>query len=142
VVAVADDDDINEVLEEIRAFTAEFRETTQQTIAEAAKERADATESKDEREKERRSGEHGRDWQTLQQRIDMGKTTEQDITSGVDHSPEAVAVRRVLGASLSQGRAMFADMVDKEEGEFAELQRAQAELARTMERLRELNRNL
>jgi len=53
-----------------------------------------------------------------------------------------VAVRRVLGASLSQGRAMFADMVDKEEGEFAELQRAQAELARTMERLRELNRNL
>ena len=141
-MAVADDDDINDILEEMRALTAEFRETTQQTIDEAAKERADAAESKEDREKERRAGTHGRDWQTLQQRIDMGKTTEQDVTTGVDHSPEAVAVRRELGKSLSQGRVMFADIVDNQEGEFSELQRAQDELARTMERLRELNRNL
>lgn len=45
---------------------------------------------------ERRSGRQGRAWQVLQQRIDMNRTTERDVYSGVDKSPEAREVRAVM----------------------------------------------
>ncbi|MBN2940326.1 MAG: hypothetical protein JTJ11_09475 [Collinsella sp.] len=44
-------------------------------------------------EERRRKGESGKAWQILQQRIDMRQTTENDIISGIDKSPEAREVR-------------------------------------------------
>ena len=41
-------------------------------------------------ENKRRKGECGRAWQVLQQRIDMGKTCEEDILAGIDKSRDSV----------------------------------------------------
>ena len=143
VAAVAEaGDDINEVLEEIRAATAEIRQTTRETVAQTAIDREKSAEAREELEKDRRLGEHGRDWQILQERIDTGRTTFDDIVHGVDHSEEAQAVRRQLGKSLGKARSEFAEAVENERDEFTELQEAQEQLARTIARLNELNRRL
>lgn len=44
----------------------------------------------------RRNGECGRAWQVLQQRIDLGETTERDVYSGIDDSPEAQQARKEI----------------------------------------------
>jgi len=63
------------------------------------------------REKEiataRRDGRLGRDWQVLQQRIDMRHTTVSDILNGLDHSEEARAVRRTAGKTLARVRDAY-----------------------------------
>ena len=135
-------DDINDVLEQIRAATAQIRQTTRETIEEAKADREKDAEQRGELEKERRNGKHGRDWQILQERIDLGRTTFDDIVNGVDHSPEAKAVRDQLGRSLGTARVAFAETVENEQDDFAELQLAQAKLARTIAQLNELNRSL
>lgn len=44
----------------------------------------------------RRNGECGHAWQVLQQRIDLGETTERAIYSGADDSPEAQQARKEM----------------------------------------------
>lgn len=51
-------------------------------------------------EKQRRLGALGRNWQVLQQRIDLRHTTESDVLTGVDTSVEARAVRADLQRNL------------------------------------------
>jgi len=136
------DDDFASVLEEIRAATAEMRETTRETEEETAAERAENAEKREGLDKERRDGVHGRDWAALQQRIDMKRTTEADIFSGVDHSDEARAVRKQIGRGLVGGRTLLQEEMKDNPHELDELREAQAHLAQTIQRLSEINRNV
>ncbi|KAB8296531.1 hypothetical protein [Bifidobacterium apri] len=67
---------------------------------------------KKENEQRRRNGEDGRAWQVLQQRIDMGKTCEQDILCGIDKSPEAREVRSYISKFAGQMRDYVEDTDD------------------------------
>lgn len=82
----------------------DFMEQLRRANENIAKARAEVAEIKKETDKEntrissqleerRRKGESGKAWQILQQRIDMRQTTENDIISGIDKSPEAREVR-------------------------------------------------
>lgn len=64
--------------------------------------------------KARRAGKMGKAWQTLQSRIDMGKTCEMDIFNGIDKSPEAREVRADLVKNLTKVRDDL-DAMDPEE---------------------------
>ncbi|GAA1776268.1 hypothetical protein [Leucobacter iarius] len=85
----------------------------------------------------RRSGEHGRDWQVLQQRIDLGQTSEFQIVQGLDFSAEARAVRAAMGKALGQAfeeqEADGPSPVAMDPG----LAAAQERLVATLQRLRE-----
>ena len=50
----------------------------------------------------------------LQQRIDMGKTCEDDIYAGIDKSPEAREVRGYLEASMVYVRDYVTDTDDED----------------------------
>jgi hypothetical protein len=80
----------------------------------------------------------------VQQSIDLGKTTLDDVISGVDHSPEAKALRAIMQATLPAARAQFATVVEdqQEAGDLSQLHAAQAELAVALEKLNRLNANL
>lgn len=134
--------DIASVLEEIRAATAEIRETTAETKAEAERDREQYAEAREGLEKERRDGVHGSDWKVLQQRIDIKRTTESDIVNGIDHSQEARAVREQIGRGLVRGRTLMQEELLENEEQLDDLRRAQEQLAQTIQRLTELNRNL
>jgi hypothetical protein len=71
-------------------------------------------------ENARRSGEHGRDWQVLQQRIDLHETTQSDILNGLDHSAEARAVRKVAGEGLARLRTAYRTTVSEPDPELHE----------------------
>ena len=78
-------------------------------------------------------GECGRAWQVLQQRIDMGKTCEEDILAGIDKSPEAREVRGYLAQNMSYVR----DSVEDADDEDNEAAQARVALDKGMTRLRE-----
>ncbi|MBX3094146.1 MAG: hypothetical protein KF680_06345 [Cryobacterium sp.] len=141
-MAAVDDDDIQDLLDQIRAATAQIRSTTRATQDEAARERAENAEEREGLEAERRDGEHGRDWQVLQERIDLKKTTQADILNGVDTSPEAQSVRRVVGTNLAKAKSEVPDILDDSKAEFAELRHAQEQLARTAKSLRDFHGSL
>ena len=84
-------------------------------------------------ENKRRKGECGRAWQVLQQRIDMGKTCEEDILAGIDKSPEAREVRGYLAQNMSYVR----DSVEEADDEDNEAAQARVALDKGMTRLRE-----
>lgn len=123
----------------------QLREATKNVAAQTSGLR----EAREERERERvlnskaaaaarRRGDSGNEWQVLQQRIDLGQTTEFDIVQGFDLSPEARAVRKQMGEDIGK----IADERAKEVGEGAELPpefaEAQAQIAATVARLRDL----
>lgn len=64
--------------------------------------------------KARRAGQMGKAWQTLQSRIDLGKTCENDIFNGIDKSPEAREVRADLVRNMTKVRDDL-DAMDPEE---------------------------
>ena len=88
----------------------------------------------------RRRGEHGRDWQILQQRIDLGQTSEFAVLQGLDLSTEARAVRTAMGKTLGE----LEDAAEEEhEGPVPltpEMVEAQQRLVETLQRLRESTR--
>jgi predicted nucleic acid-binding Zn-ribbon protein len=73
------------------------------------------------REKEiataRRDGRLGRDWQVLQQRIDMRHTTVSDILNGLDQSEEARAVRGTAGKTLARVRDAYREKLSEPDSE-------------------------
>lgn len=133
VVAVAGDE-IADALADIRAFTAEIRKATDEQKLSLAAVRNKNAEAGAELEKERRAGVHGRDWQVLQERIDLKSTTASDVLNGIDHSPEAEAVRRQAQEGLVEGREIALEFIedDNATGQLDDLKRAQAELARVV----------
>lgn len=121
-------DQVRQATAEVQAATREQRDAREQDRKEHAKE-DDAIASK------RRNGEMGRDWQTLQQRIDMNKTTFSDIVSGVDLSDEARRVRKLIQTEvLPRARGQFAEAMGADDfaAEADGLRQAQQDLAAAM----------
>ncbi len=58
---------------------------------------------------QRRNGECGRAWQVLQQRIDLGETTEHAVYSGADDSPEAQQARKEIQIHIEELKKRLKD---------------------------------
>jgi hypothetical protein len=130
------------LLAEIRAATGEVRAATAEQRAQNEADRAKNAAKDEQFAEERREGKHGRDWQVLQQRIDLKQTTVVDVFSGVDLSEEAQRVRKVLGEEKLPGlRAEVASAVDAGAlaAEIEELRAAQEQMARSLAQLRNTN---
>ncbi|MBU9070073.1 hypothetical protein KTF47_03435 [Bifidobacterium longum] len=97
-------DDLSNQIKEQRARFEKEKAKVDATIAEKSKDI----------EEKRRKGEYGRAWQVLQQRIDMGKTCEDDVYAGIDKSPEAREVRGYLEASMVYVRDYVTDTDDED----------------------------
>jgi len=137
---MADDDlDIEAGLAEMRAAMDEIDAMTKEGEAQFAAERRSFDESLDAIAEARRKGEEGRNWQILQQRIDLRETTLDDIVGGLDLSDEAEAVRKEMSAALPDLRAKYLDALEApaNEGGVAEAERAQAALAKSIDDLNE-----
>lgn len=79
----------------------------------------------------RRSGELGKDWQVLQQRIDMRRTTERDIYSGVDKSPEARRIRELMVRNMRTVKRAMDKARDDEHSDLGEAVRRMDEVRRS-----------
>lgn len=91
------------------------RKTMQTKLAERKRQIAEKNaKQREDIERRRRNGEDGRAWQVLQQRIDMGKTCEQDILCGIDKSPEAREVRGYISKFAGYARDYVEDTDDPE----------------------------
>ncbi|AYF97748.1 hypothetical protein [Protaetiibacter intestinalis] len=139
-----DEFDLEATLAEMNAAMAEIDAWTKEGEAAFAAERAGLDKALAEVEEARRSGSEGRDWQVLQQRIDMRETTLDDIVGGIDQSDEAVAVRAKMSAAIPELRQNYADVLDDPEQspERAEAEAARAELQKSLEEFDELLRDL
>ncbi len=129
-----------EAIAQLQAATAQLDARTRAMAA--AREQREAA-RRDEAVKTaeaRRRGEHGRDWQILQQRIDLGQTSEFAVLQGLDLSTEARAVRTAMGKTLGE----LEDAAEEEhEGPVPltpEIVEAQQRLVETLQRLRESTR--
>ena len=138
------DPEIDAILADMRATMAEFRAETEAVSQQLEADRRADAENRAEVEQARRDGEHGAEWRAVQQRIDLGKTTLDDVISGVDLSDEASALRVIMQATLPAARAQFATLVEsqQEAGDLTQLHAAQAELATALEQLNRLNSNI
>jgi len=132
-------DSFAEDMEEIRSFVDTLRQDTDEARqrVEALKSARSAQET--ELAEARRAGRHGRDWQVLQQRIDMRRTTVDDIMNGLDHSSEARHVRQTLSGNLTRVREEYEGLANQPDGPLSEvledLRRAQESLLRTVSHL-------
>ena len=109
--------DVGELQAAIDAAIASNEAPLQRESERLERERAELEEPLKAIEEERRSGRAGRDWQVLQQRIDLGQTTFQDVVSGVDQSDEAKAAREQLSAQLPAARQRFVEALKDPEEE-------------------------
>ena len=108
------------------------RKTMQTKLAERKRQIAEKNaKQREDIERRRRNGEDGRAWQVLQQRIDMGKTCEQDILCGIDKSPEAREVRGYISKFAGYARDYVEDTDDPEN----EAAQARTVLDKELERL-------
>lgn len=127
------------LLAEIRAATSDVRAATAEQRAQNDADRAKNAAKDEKLSEERREGKHGRDWQVLQQRIDIKQTTFTDVISGVDTSEEAKRIRQVLGSEvLPKLRTEVASAVDGGAlaDEIAQLREAQIQMVNALEKLR------
>ena len=129
-----------EAIAQLQAATAQLDARTRAMAA--AREQRDAArrEANEKTAEARRRGEHGREWQVLQQRIDLGQTTEFAVIQGLDVSAEARAVRKEMGKALGE-------LTERAEGEqegpaqlSPEMMEAQQHLVETLQRLRDATR--
>lgn len=129
-----------EIQASIDALIADNEATLEREAARFERERAELDEPMQAIAEERRSGRSGRDWQVIQQRIDFGQTTFEDVVSGVDQSDEARAVREQLGAQLPSLRTRFVEALKDpdEEAVVDDIARARSELAATVEELQQV----
>jgi len=108
------------------------RKTMQTKLAERKRQIAEKNaKQREDIERRRRNGEDGRAWQVLQQRIDMGKTCEQDILCGIDKSPEAREVRGYISKFAGYARDYVEDTDDPDN----EAAQARTVLDKELERL-------
>ncbi|QGQ19852.1 hypothetical protein GC089_12275 [Cellulomonas sp. JZ18] len=70
--------------------------------ARLAREAEEDARADEERAQAARSGALGREWQVVQQRVDLGRTTLADVFSGVDTSPQARALRELSAQRLAE----------------------------------------
>ncbi len=127
------------LLAEIRAQTAEIQSATRAQRERNDAERAARADDDEKLAAKRRKGEYGRDWQVLQERVDMNRTTLDDVFSGVDKSEEARAVRTIIERDVvPRAREEFAAAMASDDlaEDVAKLERAQKDLAETIARFR------
>lgn len=88
----------------------------------------------------RRRGEAGRNWQVLQQRIDLNETTMEAIMSGADESEEAAVARAEFAALGPALREEYVQSLGEEAmtPALASVHEAQAELAAQIEEIQAL----
>jgi hypothetical protein len=135
--------EMDSILDDMRKSIAEIREKTAVVAASREQDKQQRLKDGDVLATARRAGEHGRDWQVLQQRMDLGQTTLDDILSGVDLSEEAKAVRAEVQKLLPAAGALFAEALEDGAGTGAveRMQQAQAQLAEALEQVSRYNRN-
>lgn len=102
----------DDLLEDVRAFTADVQASTAQSRARRAAACAERREADDAAAAARRAGDHGRDWQRVQQDVDLRRTTIDDVMNGVDPSPHARAVRAAAAGHLLDGRRAWVALDD------------------------------
>jgi len=141
---VLGDPEVETVLAEIRATIAEINGETGEIREKRVAEAAEGRKTDDELAAKRRHGDEGRDWQVVQQQIDLGKTTLSDVITGVDLSREARAIRERMQKLLPAARAQFAAIVEDGEavGEFSGIESSRAELERAVAALNALDLGL
>lgn len=79
----------------INALTASIRRSHARFKVEAAERRA-------ERAEENRRGDNGPDAQRMQERIDRGETTWEEVRDGTDQHPSSIRVRQNIAANLDR----------------------------------------
>lgn len=124
---------MNETLAAIAAVQQELDEVVEESRADDLKREQEFAESA-------RKGELGVEWQRLQQRIDLGQTTREDIISGVDES----AAARVVQATARENLAKIHDDLaaertnaddDADQVSLTQISQMQSDLARRIEEL-------
>lgn len=123
----------------LRAQTAGIRAQAQEARAQRAAERARHAAADTELARLRREGRHGRDWQVVQQRVDLRQTTIDDVLGGVDTSPEARAVREAIHRDVApRVRAQAAEAADSEAlaADLVALREAQRSMVEALETMR------
>ena len=136
---MAENAEFQQLLSEVRAATAEIQAATRAQRESNAAERAARADDDKKLADKRRDGDYGRDWQVLQQRVDMNRTTLEDILSGVDKSNEARAVRTIIERDvIPRAREEYAAALASDDlaGDVDNLKRAQQELADTIAQFR------
>ena len=120
----------NATLAAILAMQAEIDEALVVSAAEDARREAEFA-------AHARVGKLGTEWQRVQQRIDLGETTLDDVMSGVDDSPSARALRERAESTLE---VVHDELELDEEPEnvdtLAEMNEMQRDLAKRLEELR------
>ncbi|GAA3591858.1 hypothetical protein GCM10022198_14740 [Klugiella xanthotipulae] len=96
---------LNSMLAEMREAAEELTQQARHRADEIVRVRAEGEDAERLTAQKRRAGDWGADWRTLQGRIDLNQTSAEDIYNGLDHSPEARAVRRAIGQGLAMTRA-------------------------------------
>jgi uncharacterized protein YukE len=115
----------SEAFEAVRRDVEEMKAIAGDIRARSASLREERDQANQRVERERREGELGREWQILQQRIDLHQTTFNDILTGMDRSREARAVRAMIIEGLPTVKKAFDEVVRKDEdGSYARLQTA------------------
>ena len=109
------DFDFEAGLADMRAAMARIEEMTREGEAQFAAEKPGFDEAMKSLEEERRTGAAGRDWQILQQRIDLRETTLDDIVGGMDLSEEAEAVRQQMSSALPGLRSKYIEVLEDPE---------------------------
>lgn len=130
-----DRSNIDNLLAEIREATEQVRSTTAEQARERERFGQESRQLDEERAEAARRGEHGRDWQELQGRIDRGETTLANVLSGADTSPLAQRIQDVAAENLVTITAEMAEHDEATGGErFSELNEAFADLRASMQR--------
>lgn len=126
---------IDELLTDIRQATAHARQTAREQAAERERFAAESREIDEQRAGAARRGEHGRDWQEVQARIDRGDTSLAAVLAGQDQTPAAQRIQDLTAENLVSITAEMAEHDEATAGErFSELNEAFAGLRATMER--------
>lgn len=105
------DDFAEHVIELTRRVQAESARLDEMELAE----REEQQRAEEERARRARAGEHGSDWRTVQQRIDLHQTTLEDVFSGADETSAAEALRRTARSNFARMRELWEEQEDPEE---------------------------
>ena len=140
--------EIDELLADIRQATDQARATAAQQQQDRAEFARESHELDQERAEAARHGEHGRDWQEIQGRIDRGQTTLAKVLSGEDDSPAAQRIQETTAQNLATITAEIAEHDQATGGErfsvlneaFADLRASMQRAAEAAERARDLHR--
>lgn len=92
-----------------RSAVAHLNSLTASIRRSHARFRVEAAERRGQRAEENRRGDNGPDAQRMQQRIDRGETTWEEVRDGTDQHPSSIRVRQHIAANLDRLAAVVAE---------------------------------